>query len=226
MTKIGVALFAFALLGCGKDSSSTESSTAAASPDDYKGSPECDEALGKWMEVARAAGREQLEQRLGSATAEAKERAERGLERGEKNMIKVKVALSKRCTEDKWPGEVLDCMKAITDRKEIFACLNKLPPEQQEKAKADANAARMGGRRPGMGGGPNGMGGGPGMPPPMGSAHSDMGTLRGANPPGGPFIAPTPPALVGSAHGGSATVPAATGSAAKPAAGSAAGSGK
>jgi hypothetical protein len=81
-------------------------------------------------------------------------------------MTKVQTTLTTRCTEDKWPAETLPCFAATSTQPEISKCLDKLPPDQQAKARA-ALVEVMRGSRPRAN--HAAMMGGSSAPPAMGS---------------------------------------------------------
>jgi len=106
---------------------------------------------------------------------------------------KVKDVMVKRCTEDKWPKEAVDCFLNAKDDHEAKACGDKIPKDAQEKLMGDL------------------------MPIMMGAMSKHMGEMGGSamTPPPAPSMAPA-----GSGEMGSAAAPA--GSAAGSAEGSAA----
>jgi hypothetical protein len=119
---------------------------------------------------------------------------------------KLKGVITNRCTEDKWPAEVIDCYGAAQKREDLRACRAKLPAESAAKLQKEEMDVMMGAGFGGMRGphGPGmGMGGGSGM---GGPDHPD--TLQGSGVPPAPpaqgtATAPPPPAM-GSAAAGSA----------------------
>ena len=50
---------------------------------------------------------------------------------------KLKAAIVKRCTEDKWSSEVIDCYAKAASKPEITACRGKLPPDQASALQAE-----------------------------------------------------------------------------------------
>lgn len=94
---------------------------------------------------------------------------------------KLKVALAKTCTDDKWAPDVIDCYKTADD---IATCKDKLTPEQRAAYTRAAMGVMQGAR--GSGGmPPHGMGGTPPTPP-------------APPPPAGSAATPPPPAGSGS----------------------------
>jgi hypothetical protein len=112
---------------------------------------------------------------------------------------KLKEAIGKRCAEDKWPKEVIDCVGAASTQPELKACREKLPKEAADKLRADEMQvmSSMMGAMGGMRGMRHGMGGGSGM----GSGGGDgAGSGMAAPAPSG-SAAPAPaPAPAGSAQ--------------------------
>jgi hypothetical protein len=111
----------------------------------------------------------------------------------------MKNVMVKRCTEDKWPTDTLDCMKTVQKREDLKVCLDKLPADM--KAKAQTELGQMV-RRPGMP--PGGM--------PMGSNFQHPATMQtvtgsGAAPATGSGAAPVAPK---SGSAASATTPSMT----------------
>jgi hypothetical protein len=113
--------------------------------------------------------------------------------------VKLKEVITKRCTEDKWSKDVIDCYASAQAREDLRTCRSKLPKEQGDKLQAEemqVMSSMMGGMRGMMGHGMrmgSGMGGGSGdmaTPPPAGSG---MATPA----PSGSAAAPAP---AGSAH--------------------------
>jgi hypothetical protein len=89
---------------------------------------------------------------------------------------KLKEVITKRCTEDKWSKDVMDCYASAASQADLKSCREKLPKEQADKLhneEMQVMASMMGGMRPGRG--MHGMMGGSGMtmspppPPPSGS---------------------------------------------------------
>lgn len=108
---------------------------------------------------------------------------------------KMKGVLVKRCSEDKWSGDVVDCYANAQKREDLRACRTKLPAEQAQKLQQEEMQVMMGA---GMG-----MGG---------HMHGGMGS--GA--PAGSDMAPPPAPTDGSGMAPPpAPAPAADGSAAK-----------
>ena len=72
---------------------------------------------------------------------------------------KLKDTLIKRCTEDKWPSEVVNCFTTAADRPAMQECQSKLSDDQREKVMADIRSVMMGGMKmpPGMAGHPDGL---------------------------------------------------------------------
>ena len=99
---------------------------------------------------------------------------------------KLKDTLIKRCTEDKWPSEVVNCFTTVSDRPGMQQCQQKLNDEQRDKLLADIRNVMMGQ----FGGGkmPGGMAG---HPPMLGGSAATGSAVP-------PPTAPPPPAPAGS----------------------------
>jgi len=106
----------------------------------------------------------------------------------------LKELMTRRCTEDKWPAEVVNCYATqVTDMMSMKQCREKLPQDKQTALMTEIRGVMMGAS--GAGGGP--MHGAPSAAPAAGS-----GEAAGSAAP---------------AAGGSAAAPAGAGSAAAPA---------
>jgi hypothetical protein len=112
---------------------------------------------------------------------------------------KLKGTLTKHCTEDKWPAEVVQCFTTVSNQKDMRGCQEKLTTEQKSKLMTDIQQVMMGSIRMPPGGHP--------------STLSGSGAPPGADPAAAGSAAPAP---------GSTEPPAAAPPAAPPAAGSSA----
>ena len=109
--------------------------------------------------------------------------------------VKLKEVITKRCVEDKWSKEVIDCYAAATSQRDLSGCRAKLPTDQGDKLKGEEIAvmsSMMGGMRPGMMHGGSGMGG-PGM---GGPGMGGPGMAGSATTPSGSGTTPSAPAPV------------------------------
>ncbi|MEO8846347.1 MAG: hypothetical protein ABI591_33300 [Kofleriaceae bacterium] len=125
---------ALTLLGCGSK----------------KGAGNCAEAIGKGVDTMMAAGAKRME----NAPPEQKAKMEEAA-------VKLKGVITNRCTEDKWPAEVVDCYSTAQKREDLRNCRAKLPPESAAKLQKEEMevmiGAGFGGMRPhGMGAGGSG----------------------------------------------------------------------
>jgi len=135
-------------------------------------------------------------------------------------MAKLRNALTQRCTEDKWPPEVVSCFTIVTSMKDMQTCQSKLTEEQRAKLRADLNEVMAGMRAPrmpdGVPGHPSGLAGsgdpGAGNPGSAGGSAAPAGVPAPGVGPGGPAN-PTEPPPAGSAA--PAGTPPATGSGSK-----------
>jgi outer membrane murein-binding lipoprotein Lpp len=191
MTKMqwrSVALAAVLAAGCGSKASDTpaasDTSTCAGAVD----------AAGVSLMDAR---KKTIADRLGSATDPQKE--SRLIERAQKVIDQVKAPLLARCTEDKWPAEVLTCLTTVRKQEELRGCIGKLPTDQAERATAEIMKTMQANIRLHPGVAPNMMsgnahgiplqGGLPVTPPPTPATPGAADPTAGA-----PAPAPTPPA--------------------------------
>ena len=147
----------------------------------------CADAINKGVDTMMAAGAKRMEGAPPEMKAKMDEMA-----------VKLKGVITNRCTEDKWPADVIDCYSKAQKRTDLRDCRNKLPQDQQAKLQSEETSVMLGA---GFGGGmrPHGDMGGSGM------AGSGM----------------APPATDGSAMAPAGSAAAPAGSAAAPAAGSA-----
>jgi hypothetical protein len=151
----------------------------------------CADAINKGVDTMMAAGAKRMEGAPPEMKAKMDEMA-----------VKLKGVITNRCTEDKWPADVIDCYSKAQKRTDLRDCRNKLPADQQAKLQSEETSvmlgAGFGGMRPhgdmGSGMAGSGMAGsgmtppanpdGSGMAPPVGSNAAPTGTTNGsANPP-------------------------------------------
>lgn len=172
---------------------------------------QCSDAVSKGVDKMIAMRKQKLDEQGSNLPPELKARMdERSKKMGEVAGA-LKQAITNRCTEDKWPEDVIKCYDTASSMEELRACRQKLPQDQQTKLQAEEMQVMMKTMGGGMGG-PPGMGGMPpghegmgGMPP----GHEGMGGAMGG--------AGAPPAGSAAPAGGAAA-PAPAGSAAAPAA--------
>lgn len=60
----------------------------------------------------------------------------------------LKAVIAKRCTEDKWSAEVLDCYAKASSMPDIRTCRGKLPEAQSKQLQGEEMAAMMAGGMP------------------------------------------------------------------------------
>jgi hypothetical protein len=149
----------------------------------------CADAINKGVDTMMAAGAKRMEGAPPDMKAKMEETA-----------VKLKGVMTNRCTEDKWPADVIDCYSKAQKRTDLRDCRNKLPEDQQQKLQSEEQAVMLGAGFGGMR--PHGDMGGSGM-----ADHPPMGSAVAPAVPDGSGMAP-PPA-------GSAAAPAPAGSAAK-----------
>jgi hypothetical protein len=152
---------------------------------------QCSDAISKGVDKMIALRKEKME---GSAMPpELKAKMEERAKKMDEVSGALKQAITNRCTEDKWPADVIKCYGDASSMEELRSCREKLPADQQTKLKAEEMQVMM-----------KAMGGPGGMPAP----HSMGGTPP--NPPANPPAAGS--GVEGGAMGGAGAPP--TGSAA------------
>ncbi|MFT3696910.1 MAG: hypothetical protein QM831_27460 [Kofleriaceae bacterium] len=157
-----------------------------------KGGGNCD-AVAKGVDTMTANGSKRME----NAPPEMKAKMEEA-------SGKMKGVLVKRCTEDKWAADVIDCYAGAQKREDLRDCRKKLPEDQAGKLQKEEMEVMMGMGMGGMGHGMHGGGmGGMGDHPPMGS---DAPAMNGSG--AAPAPAPTGADPAAPAPTGSATAPA------------------
>jgi hypothetical protein len=162
MKTIGLILALSLFAGCKKGGSSASN---------------CSEAIGKGVDKMIALRKEKMDQ--SQMPPEMKAKMEERAKKMDEVSGQLKQAITNRCTEDKWPDEVIKCYGNAASMEELRGCREKLPADQQAKLKNEEMQVMM-----------KSMGGAGGMP----GAHSMGGE-------GGPGMggAPTPPPAEGSA---------------------------
>ena len=139
----------------------------------------CADAINKGVDTMMAAGAKRMEGAPPDMKAKMEETA-----------VKLKGVITNRCTEDKWPADVIDCYSKAQKRTDLRDCRNKLPEDQQQKLQAEEQSvmlgAGFGGMRPHGDMGGSGMGGSGMAPPPAPTDGSGMA------PPAAPAPAPAP----------------------------------
>lgn len=180
---------------------------------------QCSEAVSKGVDKMIAMRQQKLDEQGSNLAPELKARMEERSKKMGEVAGALKQAITNRCTEDKWPEDVIKCYDGASSMEELRACRQKLPQDQQTKLQAEEMQVMMKTMGGGMGG-PPGMGGMPpghegmgGMPP----GHDMGGAMGGAGAP--PTPAPAGGATPTPAPGGAAPTPAPGGAA--PAGGSA-----
>jgi hypothetical protein len=145
----------------------------------------CADAINKGVDTMMAAGAKRMEGAPPDMKAKMEETA-----------VKLKGVITNRCTEDKWPADVVDCYSKAQKRSDLRDCRSKLPQDQQAKLQSEETQVMMSAGFGGMR--PHGDMGGSGMAdhPPMGSAVPTAPDGSGMAPPAAPA---TPPPATGSA---------------------------
>jgi hypothetical protein len=102
---------------------------------------------------------------------------------------RLKSVLIARCTEDKWPAEVITCYETASGMPGMKACREKLPPELANKAQAEIQRAMMLGAAAGAAGHGSAMK----VPVPAGATGSAGGAMGAAGAAGGSAGSSEPP---------------------------------
>jgi hypothetical protein len=123
---------------------------------------------------------------------------------------KLKGALTKHCTEDKWPAEVIQCFTTVTNQKDMRGCQEKLTTEQKSKLMTDIQQVMMGAMRMPPGAGHPSTLAGSGAPPGADPAAGSAAPAPGSTEPPAAAAPAAPPAAP--AAGSSAANPPAAGS--------------
>ena len=152
MMKTSIAFVAvLALVGCKKDGGSSAAAGGGG------GGGDCAVSIGKGvdkMAAARSGGKD--------LTPEIKAKMD-------EFTGKMKDVIVKRCTDDKWPAEVIACFETVSSRPDMMKCQGMLPQDQQDRVRAEVRDLMMssGGigriNRHGSGGGGDMMQGHPDM---------------------------------------------------------------
>jgi hypothetical protein len=170
---------------------------------------QCSDAVGKGVDKMIAMRKQKLEEQGSALAPELKARMEERSQKMGEVAGALKTAITNRCTEDKWPADIIKCYGDASSMEELRGCRQKLPQDQQAKLQNDEMQVMMKTMGGGMGG-PPGMGG---MPP----GHEGMGGHDMGGAPAPDTTGSATPAPAGSA----APAPAPAGSAAPAPAGSA-----
>jgi hypothetical protein len=169
-----------------------------------KKGPDCNESVAKGIEAATATlgGHSTSPQMMASMVSA---------------MNQLKVAVTKRCTEDKWPAEVVNCFGGAKDMGDLQGCQSRLDKDLRDKLNADIREIRNSRQRtpdvpghpptlsPGSGAAPGspdtGSAAPAGAPAPTGAAEPAAGSAAPPAAPatGGTVVPAVPPA--GSAAG-------------------------
>jgi hypothetical protein len=156
---------------------------------------QCSDAVTKSVDKMIASRKQRLDEQGSNLPPELKARMEERSKQMDEVSGGLKQAMTNRCTEDKWPADVLKCFDGADSMESIRKCHQMLPADQGQKLQAEILQVMMkaNGGRPGMG--------------PM-PGHPDMGgdPMHGAAPQNGapPAVPPTAPGsavIEGSAAG-------------------------
>jgi hypothetical protein len=95
------------------------------------GAGDCASVLDKVVDHLIKAGMTEGASESGPMSAEVKSEVDRMAKEMERMGKPIKAALTKACTDDKWPADVLACYKAATAAADFDACEAKLSPDQR-----------------------------------------------------------------------------------------------
>jgi hypothetical protein len=153
---------------------------------------QCSDAISKGVDKMIAARKEKMQK--ADMPPELKAKMDERAKKMDEVAGALKQAVTNRCTEDKWPADVVKCYGEASSMEEMRTCHEKLPADQQAKLKNDEMQVMM-----------KSMGGAGGMP----GAHSMGGPAMGTppNPPANPPAAGSgvEGGAMGAAGAGSAT---------------------
>lgn len=185
MKTIGLLVALSLVAGCKKGGSSAS---------------QCADAIGKGVDKMIALRKEKMDE--SKMPPELKARMEERAKKMDEVSGALKQAITNRCTEDKWPEDVIKCYGNASSMEELRSCREKLPADQQTKLKSDEMQVML----KSMGGaggmpGAHSMGGEGGAPGSAGGAMGGAGSPPGGDQNGAP---PSVPATAGSATAGSA----------------------
>jgi hypothetical protein len=145
---------------------------------------QCSDAISKGVDKMIALRKEKMEK--AGVPPELKAKIEERAKKMDEVSGALKQAITNRCTEDKWPADVIKCYGDASSMEELRTCREKLPADQQAKLRNEEMQVMM-----------KSMGGAGGMP----GAHSMGGPGMGsATPPAAPPAGGAP--AEGSAAGG------------------------
>ena len=131
---------------------------------------QCSDAISKGVDKMIALRKEKMEQ--AGVPPEMKAKMDERAKKMDEVSGALKQAITNRCTEDKWPADVIKCYGDATSMEELRTCREKLPADQQAKLRNEEMQVMM-----------KSMGGAGGMP----GAHSMGGPGMGsATPPAAP----------------------------------------
>ncbi|MBV8756257.1 MAG: hypothetical protein JO257_03210 [Deltaproteobacteria bacterium] len=172
---------------------------------------QCADSINKSVDKMISSRKDRLAAQGSALPPEMKARMDERVKLMDEMGASMKQVMTNRCTEDKWPADVLKCYEGAGSVEEIRKCREMLPQDQQQKLRADEQQVMM--KAMGAAGGP-GMGamppghegmGGPGM---GGPAAGGMAGSGAAPSPGGADQNGAPSAIPPVAPGSAATLPA------------------
>ena len=98
---------------------------------------DCGEAIAKGVDQLRERRKQWMTMRAGNLSDAAKRQADEQSKVMETFSAEQKTALTRRCTEDHWPADVIDCYEGATSPEAMRKCRMALPPAAAERARLD-----------------------------------------------------------------------------------------
>jgi hypothetical protein len=98
---------------------------------------DCARSIGKGVDQLRERRKQMMAVRQANLSPSVKADAEAQAKMMETFSEKLKATLTTRCTEDKWPAEVIDCYENTSSPDEMRKCRIKLSPAAAERVRTD-----------------------------------------------------------------------------------------
>ncbi|MDB4959484.1 MAG: hypothetical protein JWO36_7053 [Myxococcales bacterium] len=98
---------------------------------------DCAAAIGKGVDQLSDRRKERMALRKGDVSPAAKADFDAQAKLMETFSAQLKTTLTNRCTEDKWPTEVIDCYEGAASPEDMRKCRTKLPADAADRARVD-----------------------------------------------------------------------------------------
>jgi hypothetical protein len=98
---------------------------------------DCAGAIAKGVDQLRTRRKDRMAIHSADLTPGAKAEFDAQAKVMEAYSAKLKTALTTRCTEDKWPSEVIDCYESTSSPDDMRKCRQKLPAEQADRVRTE-----------------------------------------------------------------------------------------